>query len=367
MASINAHNDNEPLLPIDASLPSPSAECDNHSPPARGWLSKDVSGDLNIERLKDQLGKMLNNHGDIIALFRSVSVQLCAARNAEDDLVGEWDVLRRRYVTVFEDSQCSASKCAAYLDSFKDVLLPSAMLAPTFELSQLEDFTNAIETHETEAKDLKSKFQSIAYDLCIFRGKIILRVAQAAPSAWAKFWKDVEKFCINMWQTICRLLELIGKAVQSLVSGVHRVKLDCFAFRLELEMRSFSPFTSDIGPSLREVAARIGPDSSVLVEKLRGFEGIWHLVFIACSDLRTYLQQARNLAELDRVEILGKASDKFSPLAQCLREFAAGQDTTRWESWSWSASDISGSCNTSGWAKNGEWGSNGESDWHLDD
>ncbi|OCH85544.1 hypothetical protein OBBRIDRAFT_838874 [Obba rivulosa] len=334
-----------------ASTPSPFDESQLHLLPSNG-----SGGEL--DKLRDAFGKVLANHGDIQELFCSVSAQLPSVRTGDENLSGEWDALQQEYNEIFGDAQSNASKCATYLDSFKNVLFPSAMLSPSFDATQLDEFMQAIITHEADAREVKERLQRISYDIAVFRRRILACVAKDAPNAWVKFWRDVGDFCVNIWQTICRLLELIGKAVQFLVSAFQEIKLDCVLIRLDIEMRSYSPLLLDVGGSPKDVVATVDSDCKILTEKLRGFGGAWHLVWIACSDLRTCLEQAR--------VIVKAAAERIFPLSQCLREFATGDDNplgggTVWEKENdWA--DRYDWMIKSRWSKKVDWGSSIGSD-----
>ncbi|OCH87623.1 hypothetical protein OBBRIDRAFT_796009 [Obba rivulosa] len=313
--------------------PPPPAANELNDPPPSYSIS-----DTDLAKLKDGFRTLIADHKDIQQLFKSVDTELEGTQQVDEVLKTDWDELRKRYNRVFRKSQRNAARCVTFLNAYVETLVPTSISPTPFDQKQflLNKFLETIPIHEEEAEELESCFEDIVHDIEAFQLKVasVLRGKEEPIGAWAKFWNGVGEICVSIWKAVYNLLVKILRCFRLLLSHIKVVRLSCFAVSFSIELREYSVLGSDSGRSNQAIAAEVKEDCKLLAEKLCGFKGAWHLVWLNCSHLKTHVQMARTMnaaptesaANFASDASLAKAAMVLVPLAECLRSYSEGKE-----------------------------------------
>jgi len=310
-----------------ASRSSPSPANSEPDPPPSYTVS-----DTDLGKLKDAFRTLMSDHRDIQQLFRSVDCELSATPEVDvEELREQWADLRTTYARVFRKSQRNASRCATFLNGYVETLVPTSLSSVPFQqkLFMLNKFMETSLVHQSEAEELEASFGDIVHRTETFQLKVAsaLRGKDEPIGAWARFWNGVGEICVAVWRAVYNLLVMILRTFRSLLSHIKVVRLSCFSLSFSIELREYSKLASDSGKSPQAVAAEVKEDCRLLAEKLCGFQGAWHLVWLNCSNLRTYVREAGTMSAIPAVADanLVKAAMVLVPLTDCLRSYAEGK------------------------------------------
>ncbi|EMD33756.1 hypothetical protein CERSUDRAFT_117849 [Gelatoporia subvermispora B] len=291
--------------------------------------------DSDFGKLKDAFRTLNADHKDIQQLFKSVDTELEGTQHIEQGLKQEWEELRKKYNRVFRKLQRNASRCVTFLNGYTEILVPTSISPIPFTQKQfmLNKFLETIPVHEEEAEELEACFDDIVHEIEAFQLKVAsaLRGKDEPTGAWARFWNGVGELCVSIWNAVYKLLVMILKCFGSLLSHIKAVKLSCFAISFSIELREYSTLASTPGKSDQAIAAEVKQDCKLLAEKLDGFKGAWHLAWLNCSNLKTYVQMAQTADSTPAASALSdtslaKAAMVLVPLTECLRSYSEGKD-----------------------------------------
>ncbi|OSD07028.1 hypothetical protein PYCCODRAFT_1431206 [Trametes coccinea BRFM310] len=291
--------------------------------------------------LKQNFVTLTNDQLDIQELFRSVAAQLESTPEIGEQhpLSTEWNELRQRHRKVYRDSQQNAGLCAHFLKNFAEILVPlsqSTRVSLAQKRQMIGKFLEAIPVHLNAARENGERFSELGKDVEVFPRKVAsaLRLKAEPQGFFESVWTGIEELCMSIWNSLNRLLTKIVDMFKLMLSRLEKMRFSCFGISLDIHFSRYQSLDSDANMhemTPRQVVGQLEEDTKAIVEKLTAFESAWHVVWLACSRLRSDLALARSFA-CGEPPIPQACNSNLcagallhTPLVECLNAYSLGK------------------------------------------
>ncbi|KAI9067327.1 hypothetical protein FKP32DRAFT_1620595 [Trametes sanguinea] len=291
--------------------------------------------------LKQNFVTLTNDQLDIQELFRSVAAQLESTPEIGEQhpLSAEWNELRQRHRKVYRDSQQNAGLCAHFLKNFAEILIPlsqSRRVSLPQKKQMIGKFLETIPVHLDAARENMERFNELGKDVEVFPRKVAsaLRLKAEPQGFFESVWTGIEELCMSIWNSLIRLLTKIVDTFKLMLSRLEKMRFSCFGISLDIHFARYQSLHSDANMhemTPRQVVGELEEDTKAIVKRLTAFESAWHVVWLACSQLRSDLAMAGSFATADPPipqacdSNLCAAALLHTPLVECLNAYSLGK------------------------------------------